>query len=306
MTIPLVLDDELVREHLTSARAVTWTKEALLARAAGLLVSPPRARSQVEDASIVFTVGASGPDWWGFRAYTTADTQHDEGIVTAWDRRSGRVAAVAIGTELGARRTGALGGVALQHLCHGQIDTLAVVGSGRQAWTQLWALSGTCPPNRVRIFSRDASRRAAFAARASAELGLDARAVESAQQAVTDADAVVLATSSSQPVVDTAWLADDVAVTTLGPKRVGGAEFAPDLVSGATFVVTDSQDQLAAYDPPAVAAELAVDVADLADVVTQAVVPPREGRRVYLSVGLSGTEVHLLGRLAQTLRQDPT
>ncbi|HRW03328.1 MAG TPA: hypothetical protein P5314_16290, partial [Tetrasphaera sp.] len=40
-------------------------------------------------------------------------------------------------------------------------------------------------------------------------------------------------------------------------------------------------------------------ITDLAEVVAGRVRPPGTGRRVYCSVGLAGTEVHLLGRLAE-------
>lgn len=114
-----------------------------------------------------------------------------------------------------------------------------------------------------------------------------------------DADVVILATSSSTPVIDTAWLEPDCVVLTLGPKQVGRAEFSADLLDGA-FVTTDSLAQLHAYHPPAVAAEhhAAGGVVSLGDVIADRVEPPNIGRRVYLSVGLAGTEVALLAAMA--------
>lgn len=121
---------------------------------------------------------------------------------------------------------------------------------------------------------------------------------DDAEAAVAGADVVILATTSRTAVVETAWLTPDVVVSTVGPKQAGACEFPTDLITGAAFVVTDSPDQLAAYDPPAVAAGL-VPITDLAEVVAGRVRPPGTGRRVYCSVGLAGTEVHLLGRLAE-------
>ena len=88
-------------------------------------------------------------------------------------------------------------------------------------------------------------------------------------------------------------------MTTLGPKQLGRAEFPPELITGATQIVTDSLAQLRAYDPPAVATNVAgTGVIELGDIVAGATVPRTKGRRVFLSVGLAGTEVYLLGKLA--------
>ncbi|MBF4161039.1 NAD(P)-binding domain-containing protein [Nocardioides acrostichi] len=298
----LLLDDDDVRRLLTPAEALAWTTEALLRHAHGALVSPARVRSTLGAGDLVFTLGASGGEWYGYRAYDTLGLPGSEQTVVLHDARTGGVAAVAIGSELGARRTGALGGVAMRALTDGALRTLAVIGTGRQAWAQVWAISGFVQPAEVRVFSRDPARRTALADRIWCELGLRAVAVGSAREAVTTADAVVLATSSGTPVVETDWLDDDVVVTTVGPKQEGRAEFARDLVFDAAFAVTDSPTQLAAYDPPALAAGL--DQAPLADVVAGRVVPPVGGRRVYCSVGLAGTEIHLLGRLVAARRAE--
>lgn len=295
---PLLFSDDQIRDSLTATNALAWIEEALQRRANRELQSPPRLNAEFPDGRMVFTVGSSGSDWYGYRAYDTVDTTAGQQVVVAHDRHSGDVIGIAVGNELGPRRTGAIGGVAAKHLTGGAVRSVGIIGTGQQAWTQLWALSGFATPETVRVYSRTPESREAFAARIKDSLGLSAEAVADARTAVDDADLVILATNSSVPVIETEWLRDDVVVTTLGPKQVGRAEFPSDLVTEADFVVTDSPAQLASYDPPALVADSASSMTDLADVVAGAVSVPMLGRRVFCSVGLAGTEVHLLGRLA--------
>jgi alanine dehydrogenase len=176
-------------------------------------------------------------------------TNIDEQTVVVHDASTGEVVAVAFGTELGARRTGALGGLAAKTLTGGTIHHLAIIGAGRQAWTQLWAISAFARPNQISVYSPNPARRNEFSQRAVTELGLTVTTCSEAREAVTGADMVVLATNSSTPVIDTNWLLPDVVVTTMGPKQVGRAEFPPDLVTQAAFAVTDSIDQLRPTGP---------------------------------------------------------
>ena len=109
-----------------------------------------------------------------------------------------------VGEELGARRTGALGAVAADVLALPEADTVAVIGTGRQAWTQLWALQAVRPLRLLRVYSPNPAHRARFAQAAGNDLGIDATAVSSAGQAVHDADLIILATRSISPVIDAA------------------------------------------------------------------------------------------------------
>jgi Ornithine cyclodeaminase/mu-crystallin family len=85
---------------------------------------------------------------------------------------------LAVGNELGPRRVGAIGGIAADELANPGRRSLGLVGTGTQAWNQLWAIGTVRDLADVRVFSRDIGRRAEFAARAHAELGLPARAVD--------------------------------------------------------------------------------------------------------------------------------
>ena len=200
-----------------------------------------------------------------------------------------------MGSALGPRRVGAIGAVALGALGPAEPHAIGLVGAGNQAWHQLWALPERFRGVPVRIHSRALATREAFAARARTELGLDARAVDTAADATRDADVVVLATSSSTPVVGPDDIHPGAYVTTLGPKQLGRAEFEPGLARDAALVVSDSPAQVAAYDPPSVLAGTPVgDRLTHLGAVLAGEAPTPAGTRVFFSVGLAGTEAWLL------------
>lgn len=298
---PLILTDPDLRTELTAPRAIAWMREALAAHARGELIAPARAHTELGAGRLVFTTGALRDRWYGYRSYDTFAPPNADQVVVCQHAATGRVRGLAVGHALGPIRVGAIGAVALDLLGNRHTPVVAVIGSGVQAWHQLWAMSAVRRFGQVRVFSRSAARREAFAARVTDELGLAALAYPSAREAVTGADVVVLATSSPTPVIDADWVSPGTFVTTLGPKQVGRAEFGPELVDRADLAATDSLAQWGAYDPPGILAGTPQGEAltSLGDIVIGA----RPGRRrdedvvLFCSVGLAGTEVYLLDRL---------
>ncbi|WP_431876808.1 ornithine cyclodeaminase family protein [Micromonospora marina] len=300
----LLFSDDDVAAAVDAPLTVAAMRDALLAAHAGRLVAPPRASAPLGGGRMVLTAGHLTGQWYGFRSYDTFGHPESGQLVVLHDATTGAVRAIAVGEELGSRRTGGLGGVAVDALARADAATLGVVGSGRQAWTQVWATAAVRPLREVTVFSRSAARREAFAARVRAELGVPARAVGSAAAAVRDRDVVVLATTSTVPVLDAADLAPGTHVNTVGFKQVDRHEFGSDLLDAADLLVTDSPGQAAAYVPPMLAAvePYAGRLRDLGAVLAGAV-PGRTGAdqiSVFCSTGLAGTEVFLLDRLART------
>jgi ornithine cyclodeaminase len=222
-------------------------------------------------------------------------------LVVVHDWHTGAVQGVAIGNELGPRRVGAIGAVAVDALALPTSSTLGLVGTGTQAWAQLWAISAVRSLTSVAVFSRDPVRRNAFAARVSESLGLSVVAVSSAREAVEGKDLVVLATNSPVPVVEASWIKPGAYLTTLGPKQFGRAEFGPDLVARADVAVTDSLAQTSAYDPPFIlTGTVQHDRLRSLGAVLAGAAPGRtapEQTVIFCSVGLAGTETYLLARL---------
>ncbi len=118
---------------------------------------------------------------------------------------------------------------------------------------------------------------------------------------------MILATNSPTPVVEAAWIRPGAYVTTLGPKQQGRAEFSLDLPEAASLLVTDSLDQIGAYDPP----NLLVGTSHENRLVSLGALRASEvysaapdGISVFFSVGLAGTEAFLLDRLAAQIKAE--
>jgi len=291
-----ILEDAQLSEQLDAARAVAWVREAVVAAHDGRLVAPPRVDATLGGGVLRYTAGELVGEWFGYRSYDTI--VGGEQVVVVHRADDGRVAGIAVGSELGPRRTGAIGAVAVDALAPAAAATLGLVGTGRQAWTQAWAIASVRELAQVRVHGRDTVRRAAFVARLRSELGVAAVAAESVRAAVDGTDLVVLATASPTPVLEPGWVAPGAFVSTLGPKQVGRHEFGLDLVDAAALVVSDSPAQLRAYDPPGILAGTPhLDrVVHLGSVLGQRPAAS-DGITVFLSVGLAGTEAYLLARL---------
>ncbi|MET8091560.1 ornithine cyclodeaminase family protein [Micromonospora sp. NPDC005220] len=295
--------DPEVAAALDAATTVEAMRAALLAAYEGRLIAPPRAAAPLSGGRMVLTAGHLVGEWYGFSSYDTFGHPQGAQSVVLHDARTGAVRAVGVGAELGLRRTGGLGGVAVDVLARPDAATLGLIGAGRQGWAQVWATAAVRPLREVRVYCRSAARRDAFAARVRAELGVPARAVDSARAAVRHRDVVVLATTSSTPVLDAADLAPGTHVTAVGFKQRGRAEFGLDLLDVTDVLAVDSPAQAAAYQPPMLAAlpAYAGRLRDLGAVLAGAA-PGRttaDEVSLFCCTGLAGTEVFLLDRLVR-------
>ena len=216
-------------------------------------------------------------------------------IVTLFDGETGHPRTVMEGGYLTDLRTGAGTGAAARRLARPDSRVVAVVGAGRVARNQIQALARTHDLRRVRIAGRSEARARAFAEWIEAEDGLpdDVAVARSTAEAVGDADVVVAATTSSEPVVFGRDLRPGTFVAAAGANVATAREVDTETARRAGKLVIDSPaDSLAnAGDltvPIAEGAIRADDVAGIADVISGA----RPGRETeeeityYKSIGL--------------------
>jgi ornithine cyclodeaminase/alanine dehydrogenase-like protein (mu-crystallin family) len=139
-----------------------------------------------------------------------------QGAILLFDDAHGRLLAVIDATAVTAIRTAAASAVATRALAREDATELAIVGTGVQAGTHLDAMLLVRPIRRVRVCGRDAERSRRFAGDAALRHGVPVEAAPSVRDAVEGADIVCTVTSSAEPVVRGAWLADGAHVNAVG------------------------------------------------------------------------------------------
>ncbi|MBB3461232.1 ornithine cyclodeaminase [Rhizobium sp. BK377] len=299
-----LLGDSDLMGHDVMARAIDVMELAFRARLDNKIVSPPRHHvSFGEHGDLVFTVGGilGEAPLAGFRVYDTFQNSKQSQIVAVWSANEGRLKGLVLGERLGAVRTGAIGGVAIRHLSSQNAKSVAVIGSGIQARTQLAAAAAVRAISTVRVYSRDVVNRNAFAQEMQRDLNVEVTPVESVAKATMDADIVICATSSRTPILNSADLTPGVHVNTIGPKLVGEHEIGLDVADTAKIIATDAPEQARAYASPFFLAgtrheNRMIDLAELVSAPGRTRSSP-EDITLFCSVGLAGTEVLLASAL---------
>ena len=134
--------------------------------------------------------------------------------------------------------------MATKYLAADGASDMALIGTGKQALTQLAAVAAVRPLRRVRAFGRDAARRAEFVARARKTLGLNVEEASSVAQAVDGAAIVTLVTRATSPILDAGMLAPGTHVNAVGAISPERTEFEPSLLARCAAVVADSVPQV--------------------------------------------------------------
>jgi ornithine cyclodeaminase len=154
-----------------------------------------------------------------------------QGTVTLFSGETGEVRALMNASAITAIRTAAVSAVATRLLAREDASELAIVGSGVQGRSHIEAMRAVRPWERIRIASRTPAHARALAE----EIG--AEAVENVEEAVRDADVVVTATNSSEPVLRHAWLKPGAHVNAVGSSIATARELdTATIVASSLFV----------------------------------------------------------------------
>ena len=239
----LFLDEAAVAAVLTMDDALAAVAEAFAARGRGAVTNLPRAVLRHSGGTVRITAAVDEErGYHGVKVSSSAVFGSNAGrVFSLFETGTGRLCAVVQVFGLGALRTGAVSGVVTDRLANPDAEVLAVIGTGRQARTQLEAIRRVRPIRSVRLYGRDPSRRADFRA----EIGDDVEVVEcnSVEEAVSGAHVVVTATSATNPVLEGAWLDPGTHVNAIGANDPSRREIDSAVVTRAAVVVTDEPEQ---------------------------------------------------------------
>lgn len=242
----LLIDEKSVAALLTHAAALDGVERAFRLLAEGAAVNEPRHRGTAAGTTVnVMWALAPTLDVVAVKSYPVVRSDVSQAaviLVTLFSHSTGECLGIVQGDLLGHRRTAAATALATKLLARPESRTLAVFGTGYQAFGQVHAVATALPDLReVRVVGRTPDRRKAFVAGLSSQLPQLRWTVSSAEEAVLAADVIVTATGASEPLFDGSWLRPGTHINAIGSNQAGSREIDLKTLTRAANVLVDSR-----------------------------------------------------------------
>jgi alanine dehydrogenase len=233
-----VLDSDTIESLVNPQEIVESIKKGFIEFGRGSVTNPTRLSFALET------------DWWGVMpAYhreagfcvktvcvipgnSRRNLATTRGVVLAFDGSDGSLRAVMDGTKFTAIRTAAVTAAALK--CIGEPRELFFIGAGLQARNHAKLLSQIFGLNRVNALSRNKETTESFLAYCR-KVGLNV----DPKMRVSEADTVVAATSSTQPVIQD-FAGENRIIVSIGAPVPTSREVGDDVIKNSDVVVVDS------------------------------------------------------------------
>src|SRR5438270_5113732 len=164
-------------------------------------------------------------------------------LLILFDSATGSLKAIIEAFAHGQLRTASASGVATSLLAVKDADDFAIIGTGKQAMTQVAAVLAVRPIKRIRVFGRDAERCEQFAARVKQEFEIETIAAPSIAQVVAGASIVTVATRATEPILAAEMIAKGAHINAIGAIVPSRAEIARDVLERCGQIVGDSVPQ---------------------------------------------------------------
>ena len=185
-------------------------------------------------------------------------------LIALFDRRTTELVALMDGNRVTASRTAATSALAVDQLAPRRPLRVAVVGSGVEARNHVLAISQVREFTSVAVFSPTRPNRYRLADEVSGMIGVPGRAVDTAEEAVAEAELVIAAARSrdESPTVRGEWLAPGSTVVSIGSTLPEQREVDVEVTRRAAVIVADVPAEVMAETGDMIAASQAgVDIA---------------------------------------------
>ena len=239
----LFLTESDVQELLTMDRALECVEATFVAQGNERAINRSRERIIMPHLSLHYLAGAL-PDsqLLGMKVYTVS-REVARFLVLLYDAASGRLLSLMQADHLGRIRTGAASGIATKYLARPDATRMGLIGTGRQARTQLQAIAQVRKLTAVKVFGRDKDRLQRFCREMSEDLGIPVEPALTAEEATRFGEIVSTATTAQQPVVFGEWLQVGAHVNAVGANAANRRELDDEAVARASLIAVDSLEQ---------------------------------------------------------------
>lgn len=249
-------------EAIGMPTAITLMQEAFRLLSAGKVQVPLRTSIETDDKSgMALFMPSYVPEWklFGLKVVSvfggnTPPLPVIHGQMLVMDATNGSVVAMLDAPAVTALRTGAASGLATELLARKDASTLAVFGTGKQAWTQVAGVCAVRKIKKVLINGRSAANEAAFGRRVHGTFNVATDSLGDLTN-LKEADIICTATTSLEPLFKLAHLKPGVHINAIGSFKPTMRELGEDIIGVCKLIV--DQEEAALHE----AGEVAIPIA---------------------------------------------
>ena len=211
------------------------------------IIRPPQARGLLGLMS-AYRTGEHGA--FGLKAITVfpenpaQGKDAHQGAVMMFSRETGELLALMNASEITAIRTAAVSAVATRLLAREDAETLAIVGAGVQARTHLSALALVRPIKDARVVARNFEHAVELVREMQPKFPFPIEPVRTNEEAIRDADLIVTATSSLEPVINKDWISAGAHINAIGTHSPNSREIDSGTMGAARIFVDRRESAL--------------------------------------------------------------
>ena len=238
----LFISEAQVSELVGPKGAIAAVHAAHLDISQGKVDNVVRSRARSPQMSLHTLAATSTTLGYGAAKVYSANRDNVRSLVLLYQLQTGKLSAIIEAKNLGKMRTAAASILSAQLMLGDLPSSIALIGTGFQAWGIAESIaanktSGMEPE--VFVYSRSHEQREKFAEQAHVELGLKIAPAKSAEEAVSQGELLITATTASSPVFEKEWIKNTKHIAALGSNALSRQEIPPQTISGASLLFVD-------------------------------------------------------------------
>ena len=234
------IDDQTIARVLRMEDLIPKMRQTMIDFSCGRITQPARRMIEVQPHGGYFgSMPAASEKMLGAKLLTFYPGNKQRNLPThmalivLFDPETGEPMVVMDGHCITTMRTAAVTATYIDAVAADDVESLAILGAGVQAKSHLDALAHVREFKDVRIWNRSPKRAAELAEATGGR-------VVACEDAVRDADVVIVATSSKEPVFKGEWLRDGAKLASVGWSGAEGSEV--DAATMSNTVIVDSRE----------------------------------------------------------------
>jgi len=166
------------------------------------------------------------------------------GLIAVFDAATGFPAAIMVDNSyLSNIRAGAAGALAVEYLANKQIDQVAIIGAGSEAYIHLKSLMVVRDIGRVTVWDYSPMVADNYARLMVEDHDLNIQIAPSVEAAVQQADIIITNTGSEEPLLEARWLKPGVHITAVGNNNPNKQELHSDVLQRADVIIVDNLER---------------------------------------------------------------